>query len=242
MASMIHGAEPELIAPGVWLVRGGFPAKTMNVYLIEDGGQVTLFDAGIQSMGAVLAAAGARLGGIRRVVLGHADADHRGAAPALNVPVYCHPAERSDAVSDETFRAYWDLGKLDLHGRILLGRLLPVWDGGAVAIEGTVQEGDEIAGFRVIDLPGHAPGQIGLFRDSDRLALVSDCVYTLDPQSGKKGGPRIPHPAFDLDLDQTRASIRKLAELAPSAVWAGHADPVTGDVGAQLMQAADAPV
>ena len=27
----------------------------------------------------------------------------------------------------------------------------------------------------------------------------------------------------------------------PAAVWAGHADPVTGDVGAQLRRAADAP-
>ena len=28
--------DPERIAEGVWLVRGGFPLKTMNVYLIED--------------------------------------------------------------------------------------------------------------------------------------------------------------------------------------------------------------
>jgi glyoxylase-like metal-dependent hydrolase (beta-lactamase superfamily II) len=99
-----------------------------------------------------------------------------------------------------------------------------------------------VAGFRVIELPGHAPGLIGLFRDSDRLALVSDCIYTLDLQTGRKGGPRIPHPAFDVDTDQARASIRRLAELAPSAVWAGHADPVTGDVASQLLQAASAPL
>ncbi len=239
-AEMLGGGEAERIADGVWLVRGGFPAKTMNVYLIEDEGGVTVFDAGIEAMGTGVAAAAARLGGIRRVVLGHADADHRGCAPALGAPVYCHPAERAAALSDETFRDYWDLAKLDWHGRILLRRLLPIWDGGAVPIAGTVSEGDEIAGFRVVDLPGHAPGLIGLFRDSDRLALVSDCVYTLDPQTGKKGGPRIPHPAFDLDVAQARASIRKLSELAPSVVWAGHAEPVTGDVSARLMQAAAA--
>ena len=139
-------------------------------------------------------------------------------------------------------RDYWDLEKLTRHGRLLLGRLFPVWDGGAVRIAGTVQEGDEVAGFRVIELPGHAPGLIGLFRESDRLALVSDCVYTLDPQTGKKGGPRIPHPAFDADVEQARVSIRKLADLRPSAAWAGHADPVTGDVAAQLQQAASAPL
>ena len=48
---MIHGAEPEPIAEGVWVVRGGFPIKTMNVYLIEDGDGVTVFDAGIEAMG-----------------------------------------------------------------------------------------------------------------------------------------------------------------------------------------------
>ena len=43
MTSM-HTAEPERIADGVWLVRGGFPVKAMNVYLIEDGDGVTVFD------------------------------------------------------------------------------------------------------------------------------------------------------------------------------------------------------
>jgi len=44
--SWVRGTEPERIADGVWIVRGGFPAKTMNVYLIKDGGGVTVFDAG----------------------------------------------------------------------------------------------------------------------------------------------------------------------------------------------------
>jgi glyoxylase-like metal-dependent hydrolase (beta-lactamase superfamily II)/predicted ester cyclase len=238
--SWIHGRGPEQIADGVWIVRGGFPMKTMNVYLLADNGGVTVFDAGIADMTAAVAAAGARLGGIKRVVLGHADADHRGAAPGLEAPVYCHPAERAAAESDETYRDYWDMSKLAPHGRALLSRLLPVWDGGAVEVAGTVKEGDDVAGFRVVELPGHAPGLIGLFRESDRLALVSDCFYTLDPQTGIKGAARVPHPAFDEDVEQARASIRKLAALEPSAAWAGHADPVTGDVRAQLEQAAAA--
>jgi glyoxylase-like metal-dependent hydrolase (beta-lactamase superfamily II) len=117
-----------------------------------------------------------------------------------------------------------------------------VWDGGAVRIERALEEGDGVAGFEVVHLPGHAPGLIGLYRESDRLALVSDVVYTIDPQTGRRGAPRIPHPAFDADIEQARASIRKLAELGPSIVWAGHADPVTGDVVGQLQQAAAAPL
>ena len=79
---------------------------------------------------------------------------------------------------------------------------------------------------------------IGLWRERDRLALVSDCFYTLDPQTGLHGPPRIPHRAFNQDTDRARASIRKLAALEPAAAWAGHADPLTGDVRAQLEHAA----
>jgi hydroxyacylglutathione hydrolase len=242
MRERIHGGDVERIADGVWIVRGGFPVKTMNVYLIEDDGGVTMFDAGIRDMTDAVRVAGVRLGGIKRIVLGHADADHRGAAPGIDAPVYCHPAEHEAAESDAPHRNYFDLSKLQPHGRALLGRLLPVWDGGAVQIAGTVQEGDEVAGFKVIELPGHAPGLIGLFRESDRLALVSDCVYTLDPQTGIKGPARVPHAAFNLDTEQARQSIRKLAALEPSVAWAGHADPVSGDVRSQLQHAASGPV
>ncbi len=240
LVSWMRGAEPQRIADGVWVVRGGFPIKTMNVYLLEHDGGVTVFDAGISEMTTAVAAAGARLGGVRRIVLGHADADHRGSAPGFDVPVLCHPAEREAAESNSTFRNYWDLSKLDVHGRWLLGRLLPFWDGGAVRVSGTLEEGDTVADFEVVELPGHAPGLIGLFRESDRLALVSDCIYTLDPQTGIKGAPRVPHPAFDADLEQARGSIRKLAELEPHVVWAGHAEPVIGNVRAQLERVAAA--
>jgi steroid delta-isomerase-like uncharacterized protein len=240
IATRIHGAEAEPIADGVFVVRGGFPLKTMNVYLIEDDGGVTAFDGGIEDMTGAVASAAARMGGIKRVVLGHADADHRGAAPGLGAPVYCHPADRQAAESDSAFRDYWDMSKLAPHGRFVLSRLIPVWDGGAVSIAGTVEEGDTVAGFKVVHLPGHAPGLIGLFRESDRLALVSDCFYTLNVQTGIKGKARVPLDAFNVDTEQARASIRKLAALAPSAAWAGHADPVTGDVSGQLERAASA--
>jgi glyoxylase-like metal-dependent hydrolase (beta-lactamase superfamily II) len=210
----------------------------MNVYLLEDDGQVTVFDAGISDMTVGLRSSAARLGGVKRVVLGHADADHRGAAGGLGAPIYCHQDEREAAQSADSFRPYWDLEKLDPHGRIVLPRMIPLWDGGPLQIEGTVQEGDEVAGFEVVELPGHAPGLIGLFRERDRLALVSDCFYTLDPQTSIKGPPRVPHSAFNLSTEQAAASIRKLAALQPAAAWAGHAEAVTGEVVEQLHHAA----
>jgi hydroxyacylglutathione hydrolase len=108
-----------------------------------------------------------------------------------------------------------------------------------VKIEGTVKEGDDIAGFKVVHFPGHAPGMIGLWRESDRLALVSDTLYTLDPETGRHGPPRVPHGAFNKDTEQARASIRKLAAMEPAAVWPGHADALTGNVREQLERAAD---
>jgi glyoxylase-like metal-dependent hydrolase (beta-lactamase superfamily II) len=234
------GRLSERIAEGVWLVRGGFPVKIMNVYLIEASGGVTVFDAGIAAMTGAVAQAADRLGGVKRVVLAHADADHRGSAPGLGAPVYCHEADRSAAESRSPFRDYWDLGKLRVPANVVMPKLLTHWDGGAVAIAGTVQEGDDVEGFRVVHLPGHAPGLIGLFREADRLALCSDCIYTLDVETGLRGVPRTPHPAYNLDTDQARSSIRKLAELDPAVVWAGHTGPVRGDVRAQLVRAASA--
>jgi hydroxyacylglutathione hydrolase len=212
--------------------------RTMNVYLVRDGDGVLVFDGGIRAMTKAVAAAGARLGGITRLVLGHEHPDHRGIAPSLGVPVYCHPDGKADAEGDGGAH-YFDFSKLKPLTRIVMPRMLRMWDGGPVPIAGTVSEGDEVAGFRVVHLPGHAPGLIGLWRESDRLALVSDCFYTLDINSGRKGPPRLPASAFNQDTEQARASIRKLAALEPAAAWPGHADPLTGDVRSQLEHAAD---
>jgi glyoxylase-like metal-dependent hydrolase (beta-lactamase superfamily II)/predicted ester cyclase len=238
LTSVLAAGEAELVAEGVWVVQGQ-PGRC-NVYLIEDEGGVTLYDAGARTMTRAVASAGAKLGGIKRIVLGHGHTDHRGTAPALGVPVLCHPDEVQDAEGSGGFR-YWppDLTGLPPVTR-QIQRVLHryVWDGGPVKISGTLTEGDEVAGFRVIDLPGHAPGLIGLWRESDRLALVSDCFYTLDVW-GRTCDPHVPEPTYNYDTDQTKASIRKLAALEPAAAWPGHGKPLTGDVQSQLERAAD---
>lgn len=226
------------VAPGVSLVTGGFPMPTMNVYLLEDvGGGVTMFDAGVKSMVNQLRKACNAKGGLNRIVLGHGHPDHRGAAAGLGAPIFCHAHNVADAQGDGG-RSYMDMGKLGLHGRAALPVLLRLWDGGPLVVEGTVAEGDEICGFNVIDIPGHAPGQICLFRPSDGVALTSDCFYTLDPQTGIKGRPRPPHPAFNLDEDEMRSSIAKVGNLNPSSAWPGHADPLTEDVRSTLKAVA----
>ena len=250
-ANVLGKPTLEPVARGVWVMRGGAsvttigaallrghpPHRTMNVYLLEDDGGVTLYDAGIEDMAPWIADVADRLGGLKRIVLGHAHPDHRGAAPKLGAPVLCHPDEVAEAqvagVPD-----YFDFEALESPvARRLMPWLLEKWDGGPVKVSDTVSEGDEVAGFEVRDFPGHAPGQIGLWRESDRLALVSDVVYTLNPETGKFGGVRVPRFGTQ-DPEEARESIRKLAALEPREVWAGHADPVTGDCRTQLEAAA----
>jgi hydroxyacylglutathione hydrolase len=232
-------SEAKMVAEGVWVVEGQ-PGRC-NAYLIEDEGGVTAFDSGPRTMTRALATAAAKLGGIRRVVLGHAHTDHRGSAPALGVPVLCHPDEVLDAEGTGGFR-YWPAGLTGLPTPLRqLHRLLHryAWDGGPVKIADTLKEGEEIAGFTVVELPGHAPGQIGLWRESDRLALSSDCFDTID-MWGRDHAPCLPPDMYNFDTDQARASLRKLAALEPAAAWGGHAKPATGDVRGQLLRAADA--
>jgi predicted ester cyclase len=102
LSGRLGAGEAELVAEGVWMLQGQ-PGRC-NVFLIEDDGGVTLFDAGARTMTRALASAGARLGGIRRVVLGHGHTDHRGTAPALAAPVLCHPDEVQDAEGSGGFR------------------------------------------------------------------------------------------------------------------------------------------
>jgi glyoxylase-like metal-dependent hydrolase (beta-lactamase superfamily II) len=234
----LQAAAPARVADGVWRIRGGFPVRMMNVFLLEEPeGGVTVFDAGVKPMGAAIRAAGERLGGIRRVVLGNAHADHRGGANALGAPVLCHADERADVEGDGGAH-YFDYGKIGLPpARLVSKASMKSWDDGPVAVAGTLAEGDEVAGFRVVALPGHGPGCIGLWRESDRLAISNDCFALFDPQLPRPGPPRVPHPAFNWSTERARESIEKLAAMEPATCWPGHFGPVMGDVAGQLRRA-----
>jgi glyoxylase-like metal-dependent hydrolase (beta-lactamase superfamily II) len=222
----------EKVADGVWLLRGDV-RSAMNIYFLEDSDGVVQFDAGTKAMRRKARAAAAELGGLKRVVLGHAHADHRGTAPYVDAPVFCHPDEVADAESDAAIAPYFDLSQLPVAWvRWLYPFLLRRWDGGAVKIAGTVIEGDEIAGFQVLHLPGHAPGLIGLWRESDRVAIVSDVVYLVDSARLKplpEGEVSVPHPAWAWDHQKAKESVRRLAALEPRVVCAGHEHPLRGE-------------
>lgn len=237
----LAAASPEEVGDGVWVVRGGL-LRTMNVYLVreDERGGVLVFDAGEKDMATSIVAAAAAHGGISRVVLSHGDTDHRGAAPALRAyaDVLCHPDAVQQAQGSGG-RDYWRPETLPPDVRLLHGfahRFL--WDGGPVHVDGTVHEGDVLAGFEIIELSGHAPGLIGLWRERDRLALVSDCFYMTD-MHGKPQPPSVPLDACNLDSAKAKQSIAKLAALRPTVVCPGHLGPLAGpDVVAQLAAAA----
>jgi hydroxyacylglutathione hydrolase len=216
------------VADGVWLLRGDFRGA-MNIYFIADGDGVVQFDAGTKSMRNKAATAARELGGLKRIVLGHAHADHRGTAPYLGAPIFCHPDEVGDAEGDKAVTPYFNLSLLPVAPvRWIYPALLRHWDGGAVKVNGTVSEGDEVAGFKVIHFPGHAPGLIGLWRESDRVALVSDVVYLVDSARLRPlphGEASVPHPAFAWNHQEAK----RLAELEPKVVGAGHEVPLRGD-------------
>jgi hydroxyacylglutathione hydrolase len=222
----------ERVADGVWLLRGDLRGA-MNVYFIEDGEGVVQFDAGTKSMRKKTAAAAQELGGLKRIVLGHAHADHRGTAPFLGAPVFCHPDEVDDVGSDKAVTPYFNLSLLEVAPvRWIYPTLLKHWDGGPVKVAGTVAEGDEVAGFRVLHFPGHAPGLIGLWRERDRVALVSDVVYLVDSARLKalpEGEASVPHPAFNWNHQEAKRSLRRLAELEPLVVGTGHERPLRGE-------------
>jgi hypothetical protein len=64
-------------------------------------------------------------------------------------------------------------------------------------------------------------GLIGLWRESDRLALASDYFYTLDPQSGRKGHARV----RTARSTRTRSSAREHPQAGCDG--AGHRLPLT---------------
>jgi len=222
----------EKVTDGVWLLRGDL-GKSMNIYFLEGEDGLVQFDAGSKAMTKGARAAAEQLGGLKRVVLGHAHADHRGTAPSMRVPVYCHPDEVAEAEGDASIAPYMDLSQLPYAPvRWVYPTLLRRWDGGPVQIAGTVSEGDEVAGFRVLHFPGHAPGLIGLWRESDRVAIVSDVIYLVDSarlRALPKGEASVPHPAWAWDHAKAKESVRKLAALEPSLVCAGHERPLRGE-------------
>ncbi len=54
------------------------------------------------------------------------------------------------------------------------GRMVPAAK--ARRVDRALAEGDEVAGFRVLDTPGHSPGHVAYWRESDGVLICGDVM------------------------------------------------------------------
>jgi hydroxyacylglutathione hydrolase len=195
------------LADDVWHL-SGFPPNAVNVYVIGD----VLLDAGLaidrrrilrQLQGRTIAAH----------ALTHAHLDHYGSSHAictqLDIPMWCG-ADDVAAV---------EAGKLVARG----GRMVPAAK--AHPIARALREGDEVAGFTVLDTPGHSPGHVSYWRESDRTLLCGDVMWGFNPFT-LRGPIREPFLSLSPDPRRNRESARRIVELDPALVCFGHGPPL----------------
>jgi glyoxylase-like metal-dependent hydrolase (beta-lactamase superfamily II) len=187
------------------------PRHGVNAYLLGD----VLVDAGMpfSAKGLVKAVQGRP---VAAHTLTHVHPDHaggsKGVAQALGVPVW---APAGDAAALRAGRS------VTKHG--FMG---PLSGFPAVEPERELHEGDALgdSGFVVLDTPGHSPGHVSFWRESDRVLVCGDVVFGMNVLTTMPG-LREPLGVPTVDPDRNRQSIRRIAELEPALLLPGHGPP-----------------
>jgi glyoxylase-like metal-dependent hydrolase (beta-lactamase superfamily II) len=218
----------------------------VNCYLLDDGGAVTIIDAGLPGYyGAIpreLAAMGRTVDDVEAIVLTHGHSDHIGFAERLrrekNVPVWVHAEDAALARGEAGNPA-----KGDDYKRIqpLLGFLwFSLRRGGlrrpAVHEVATFGDGatlDVPGSPRVILVPGHTPGSAALHAESASALFVGDALCTYAVTSGQRGPQIAP---FSADREQALASLGRLEDIDAALVLPGHGDEWRAGVGSALEE------
>jgi hydroxyacylglutathione hydrolase len=195
------------LTEGVWQL-DGFPRDAVNVYAIGD----VLVDAGTAlDRRRILRELEGR--SISAHALTHAHPDHYGSSHAvcerLGIPLWCGAA---DAEAVESGKA---IGKRGI--RQPAARSHPV--------ARQLHEGDDVAGFTVLDTPGHSPGHVSYWRESDRVLLCGDVMWGFNPFL-LRGPIREPPGLLTPDVARNRESARRIAALEPALVCFGHGPPL----------------
>lgn len=204
----------KLLADDVYVL-DGFPKYAINIYLIGD----VLLDAGTRwAKGRIKSQIKDRA--ITAHALTHAHPDHQGSSHAvcreLNIPLWCGEGD-ADAMEAG------DISVLSpQNANIYLQQKF--WTGPGHPVAKRLKEGDIVAGFEVIEAPGHSPGQVAYWRESDKLLILGDVLNGMNLITSKKGLHE-PPVAFTIDPAQNRDSARKLSKLNPQLVCFGHGPP-----------------
>jgi glyoxylase-like metal-dependent hydrolase (beta-lactamase superfamily II) len=201
-----------LVADAVYELHG-FPPDAINVYLVED----VLVDTGSALARRRLVRELERRE-VRAHALTHAHPDHFGSShavcEALGLPLWCGERDADAVESGQVTHAEspitWLLDRLPTPPHPVARRL---------------REGDEVAGFRVLDVPGHSPGHVAYWREADRTLICGDVYFNLHPLTGIPG-LREPPAMLTRDPARNRESMRRLAELEPALVLFGHGPPL----------------
>jgi glyoxylase-like metal-dependent hydrolase (beta-lactamase superfamily II) len=194
----------------------GFPPYAINVYLMGD----VLVDAGSRhAAGRILKQLRGRT--VSAHALTHAHGDHQGAShevcEKLGLPLWCGELD-AEAVEDGRIRE-----RMPKHP--IPYALAIAFAGPAHPVERRLKEGDEVAGFTVLDTPGHSAGHISFWREADRTLVCGDVFTTMDTITGLPGLYE-PKSFFTPDPARNRESMRRLAELEPAIMCVGHGRPL----------------
>ncbi len=205
------------LADGVWHLNTFFLPNAINAYLVED----VLIDSGTRQSGAKILK---QLQGhrVNAHVLTHAHPDHQGSShrlcEGLGVPFWVGEADADAAEDPDLIRARQPPSMM---ARFYIG----IFTGPGHPVDRMLRAGDEVAGFQVLDAPGHSAGHIALWRESDRVLILGDVLTNMDQLTGLPG-LREPKPYLTPDPAQNRDSARKLAALEPKLVLFGHGAPL----------------
>ena len=194
------------------------PAGLLHTVLLESPDGDVVVDAGFPWSGRRLAEL-LRGRDVAEHAVTHAHGDHVGASAWL-----CRQTGAGLAMGAVDAPRFED-GRIDTHagalGRLVLGSLARE----RRPVDRRLAEGDRVAGFEVLAVPGHSPGTLALWRAEDRVLVVGDGPVNV---STDPAAPRwLPLPrGLHHDPAAATASRRRLAALRPALVVAMHGHPV----------------